>query len=422
MRHRRKILSLIASGLFLSAMLPAHAAQRATATVNGFVVDRVTWTDADGKPRTVSLKQEGGGNAGHGGYAVQMTYTYLQSGVLKTMTVNPGDPGEGFGYFVGHERYRNFSDGTSDTIAGKIFGVDDSPLGRSFAVTSRVVPSTTNRVAIEYKTTYPKYGTIAANGFNDNTGEDSPPLGTSAALFKRYDLPVTITWYFQDGTNWPLIVTQVSLAPVPGPNRVSFDLRGPYGKMNFDNGNSPINWLFWADRYKFTSSTAPLTRNTTWTWNTPNTGARFSSLIASQFEMGLFEPTPYASSAIRDGYSEGRSKTSTTYNSGHGCPFQAQKLPCDYEWPYQSSQYELPYNNPLATTTSEKMAWGSTALYGISVPAVYDGTQSVPFVGFPANKLIEYKVCLVLGVRLPGGLTNAVAAQPANNYKCATKV
>jgi hypothetical protein len=192
--------------------------------------------------------------------------------------------------------------------------------------------------------------------------------------------------------------------------------------MNFDAANNPINWAFWADRYKFISSTAPLTRNTAWTWNTPNTTARFNSLIASQFEMGLFEPTPYASSAIRDGYSEARSKTSATYNSGHGCPSQAQKLPCDYEWPYQSSQYELPYNNPLGTTTSEKIAWGSSALYGTSVPAVYDGTQSVPFVGFPANKLIEYKVCLVLGVRISGGLTSAIAAQPANNYKCATKV
>ncbi len=55
--------------------------------------------------------------------------TYQQSGG-QTITVN-ADTGfdGGFGYFVSHERFRNFTDGTSDTIASKIFGADDSPLG-----------------------------------------------------------------------------------------------------------------------------------------------------------------------------------------------------------------------------------------------------------------------------------------------------
>ncbi len=230
---------------------PAKAATVQAATVNGSVVDRVAWTDAAGQPRTVSLKREGNGNAGHGGYAVQMTYRYPKNGALATMTVNPSDAGDGFGYFVGHERYRTFTDGSSAPIASKIFGVDDSPLGRGFPVTGRIVPTTANRVIVEFKLTYPKYGTLLPNGIDQDTGEDSPPLGTSRALFKRYDLPVTITWYFQDGTSWPRIVTRVGLAPVPGPDRVSFDLRGPYGKMNFDGAGGPITWVVWADRYRF---------------------------------------------------------------------------------------------------------------------------------------------------------------------------
>lgn len=420
----RKIFAgiLSAACCTLAAAVPsADAATRAAATVNGSVVDQVTWTDADGRIRTVALKREGNGNAGHGGYAVQMTYRYPKNGVLTTMTVNPSDAGDGFGYFVGHERERRFSDGSNATIAGKIFGADDSPLGRGFPVTTRIVPTTANRVIVEYKLTYPKYGTLAPNGINPDTGEDSPPLGTSPALFKRYDLPVTITWYFQDGTSWPRIVTQVSLAPVPGPDRVSFDLRGPYGKMNFDARVGPINWVFWADRYRFMPNTAPLTRSTGWQWSRPNTGARFLALLAAGFEMGLFEPTPYASSGIRDGYSEARGKISPTYNGGAGCPDQPQKLPCDWEWPYQSAQYELPYDNPLGTTSSEKMAWGSTPYYGTSLPSVYDGVQSVPFVGFPASKVIEYQVCLVLGQQLSWGLTSIVAARPPAEYKCAAR-
>lgn len=404
-----------------AAASPAGAATVQTATVNGFVVDRVSWTDSMGRIRTASLKREGNGNAGHGGYAVQMTYRYLKNGALTTMTVNPSDAGDGFGYFVGHERYRLFSDGSSATIAGKIFGADDSPLGRGFPVTSRIVPTTADRVIVEYKTTYPKYGTLMPNGINPNTGEDSPPLGTARALFKRYDLPVTITWYFQDGATLPRIVTQVSLGPVPGPDRVSFDMRGPYGKMNFDGGSQPIGRVIWGDRYKFTTTASPLTRSVAWTWNTANAGARFNSLQAGGFEMGMFEPKPYASSSIRDGYSEARGKTSATYNGGAGCADQAQKLPCDWEWPYQSAQYELPYNNPLGTTISEKMAWGSTPYYGTSLTSAYDGVQSVPFNGFPTSKIIAYEVCLVLGLQTPGGLTSAIAARSPADYRCAAK-
>ncbi|MFE0754576.1 hypothetical protein ACFW16_11520 [Inquilinus sp. NPDC058860] len=404
-----------------AAVPPAGAATLQTATVNGSVADRVSWTDSMGRVRTVSLKREGEGNAGHGGYAVQMTYRYLKNGAQTTMTINPTDAGDGFGYFVGHERYRLFSDGSSATIAGKIFGVDDSPLGRGFAVTRRVVPTTADRVILEYKTTYPKYGTLLPNGIDPDTGEDSPPLGTNRALFKRYDLPVTITWYFQDGATLPRIVTQVSLAPVPGPDRVSFDLRGPYGKMNFDAGSRPIDRVIWGDRYKFTTTAAPLTRSVAWTWNAPNAGARFNSLQAGGFEMGMFEPKPYASSSIRDGYSEARGKTSATYNGGEGCPDGGQTLPCDWEWPYQSSQYELPYSNPLGTTISEKMAWGSTPYYGTSLTSVYDGVQSVPFNGFPTSKVISYEVCLVLGLQAAGGLTSGIAARPPSGYKCAAR-
>ncbi len=420
---RRIFIGPLAAALCSLAMAapPAKAATVQAATVNGSVVDRVAWTDAAGQPRTVSLKREGNGNAGHGGYAVQMTYRYPKNGALATMTVNPSDAGDGFGYFVGHERYRTFTDGSSAPIASKIFGVDDSPLGRGFPVTGRIVPTTANRVIVEFKLTYPKYGTLLPNGIDQDTGEDSPPLGTSRALFKRYDLPVTITWYFQDGTSWPRIVTRVGLAPVPGPDRVSFDLRGPYGKMNFDGAGGPITWVVWADRYRFGTKAAPLTRSVAWNWDKPNTGARFSALLAGGFEMGLFEPAPYASSGIRDGYSEARGKTSATYNGGHGCADQPQLLPCDWEWPYQSAQYELPYDNPRGTTSSEKMAWGSTPYYGTSLTAAYDGVQSVPFVGFPGSKVIEYQVCLVLGAQSGGGLTQSVAARLPASYGCAAR-
>ncbi|EFG9153044.1 hypothetical protein BL864_005498, partial [Escherichia coli] len=262
-----------------------------------------------------------------------------------------------------------------------------------------------NKKIMEFKLTYPRYGAVSAGGLNPNTGEDSPRLGTDANLYRLYNLPVSITWYFQDGRDYPRIVTRVDMAPVPGPDRVSFDVRGPYGKLNFDSGNFPMRRVTWADRCYFKTTSAPLTRNSTWTWNVLNRRARFVAMVAGKAEFGLVEPALYSKSAINDGYSDGRGKTSTTYNNGNGCPFQTQKLPCDYEWPYQNVQYELPYNNVDGTTTSEKFAWGSTPFYGMSLASTYDGTQAVPFVGFPASKRIQYQVCLVVGQYVSPGLT-----------------
>lgn len=410
-------------GIFLCAAAhmgatnAASAVTRQETTVNGLKVWRFVWADSKGWTRTVSLKKQGEGNAGNGGYAVQMTYRYVEGGVSKTATVN-APAGDGFGYFVSHERSRKFSDGATATIAQKIFNRDDSPLGRGFPVTTRAPATGPNKKIIEFKLTYPRYGTIAANGFNANTGEDNPPLGTSANLYRLYNLPVSTTWFFQDGKDYPRILTRVDMTSVPGANRVSFDVRGPYGKLDFDMGNFPMRQVAWADRYYFKTSSVPLTRNSTWTWNILNSRARYVTMIAGKGEFGLLEPVVYSKSAINDGYSLGRGKTSVSYNNGNGCPFQAQKLPCDYEWPYQNAQYELPYNNVNGTTTSEKFAWGSTPLYGMGLASSYDGTQSVPFVGFPANKLIQYHVCVVIGQFAGTGLTRT-AATAGGAYNCA---
>ncbi len=67
------------------------------------------------------------------------------------------------------------------------------------------------------------------------------------------------------------------------------------------------------------------------------------------------------------------------------------------------------------------MAWGSTPYYGTSLTAAYDGVQSVPFVGFPGSKVIEYQVCLVLGAQSGGGLTQSVAARLPASYGCAAR-
>lgn len=418
-RSRRRDRALAAGFGIVALTTPATALVLDEPTINGVAVYRYTWTDSKGLKRSVSLKKEGSGNPGHGGYAVRTTFQQVSGGVTTTVTANASGPNEGFGYFVSHERYRKFSDGDSQTIAGKIFGKDDSPLGSNFSVRTSLIATTPTKGVIRFGQSYPRYGTVAAAGYNDETGEDSPPLGKSASLYKLYTLPLAILWYFQDGKDYPRILVQVNLAGLPGPDRVSFDLRAPYGKLDFDAGNNPIQSVFWGDRFRFATTTTPLTRNAKWVWNQTNPGARYTALVAGANEMGLVEPTPFARSQINDGYAVARGKTSATYNGGRGCTDadNRQQLPCDYEWPYQSAQYELPTNDRTAPTTSEKMAWGSTNLYGMSLTSTYDGTTSVPFAGFPTAKPLTYTVCLVFGPTRTGGLTRAVA-EAGGAYNC----
>lgn len=397
---------------------PADAVTRQSVTVNGVQVDRYTWRDSKSRPRSVSLKRQGDGNPNNGGYAVQMTYQVRDGTKWRTVTANSPSK-EGFGYFVSHERYRNFSDGDYNTVARKGFKKDDSPLGKSFAVVGKALSNAGGRAAHRFTLTYPRYGTKDPIRKTAD-GEDVKPTPANPARLALYELPVTITWFFEDGTDYPRILTNVSLAKVPGPDLVNFDVRGPYGVLEFDDGQGDvIDQVAWGDRTLFESKGAPLVRNSAWSWNKAYAKGRFTALIAGDYEMGLFEPAPLGKSALVHSFAFGRGKTSAQYSCKDAGNKQA--LPCDWEWPYQSAQYSLPYNNLNQPTNYKKIAWGSAPYYGSgpSMKRVWDSQSSnTPFLGFPKNKRIAYSVCVVLGRTIAGGLTRAAAAGP--DYNCAS--
>ncbi len=222
--------ALIAFSAFASssafALTPGVVEHRSE-TINGVAVDTYEWPDSQGLARTVSLKKQGAGNSGNGGYAVQVTYQYRWGSAVKTVRAKAPNTGDGgFGYFVGHERYRDFSDGSQNTIAGKIFGTDDSPLGRGFPAKVDVFPQEKPSVAV-YRATiqYPRYGTVKPNGYDDN-GSDFPRLSLNKADYARFVTPVSVSWIFEAGRDYPRIRTRMSLAAF-GPDQTSFDMRGP---------------------------------------------------------------------------------------------------------------------------------------------------------------------------------------------------
>lgn len=191
--------------------------------------------------------------------------------------------------------------------------------------------------------------------------------------------------------------------------------------MVFDNdADGVVDRLMWGDRFHFVATQRPPTRNSGWNWNQPNRGARYTALAAGGFEMGLFEPRLFARSAVTDNFAYERGHTSAAFNNGNGCEFgETQLLPCDFEWPYQSLQYSLPFDDLNAPTNFKKMAWGSTDLYGSGgeVTALADTVDAdgrtlttEPFDGFPAGRTIAYSVCVVLGQTTPTGLTHDAAS------------
>jgi hypothetical protein len=400
----------------LRAAAPVHV----VTTVLGYSVDQYRWSDSKGLQRTASLKKEGNGNPGHGGYAVQMTYSINTATGTRVVKANAAKGFDGgFGYFVSHERYRDFTDGANDTIASHVFHTDDSPLGSGFpAIGAAALPTANpNALAHRFQITYQHYGTVQPIT-KDANGNDVAPTPVNQLKLKLYAMPVTITWVFESGKDYPRIVTQVDLSQIGQPDLVNFDVRGPYGVMVFDNGaDGVIDRVMWGDRYHFSTTQDPPTRDSGWTWNARNKGGRYNALIAGKYEMGLFEPSPFAQSATADPYADERGSTSALYNGGQGCnQGEVQLLPCDWEWPYQSVQYSLPANL-TGPANFKKIAWGSTAFYGTgpSLPAVYDtSSTSESFVGFPNTQEIEYAVCVVLGKMTTTGRTRSAAANPAS--------
>jgi len=415
------LLATTLSGHPAAALEPGKV-ERVSGMLGGVAVDTFWWYDSAGLVRSVSFKKQGSGNTGNGGYAIRMSYQYRDASGLKNVIASAPAGGDGgFGYFVGHERYRDFADGTQDTIAGKIFGADDSPLGLGFPATIAIESRKSGKVmAYSATVNYPRYGTVAQRPVNAN-GSDSPALPLTKTAYQRFVLPATVIWHFEAGRDHPLVSVKVDLSSVK-PDQVSFDLRAPYGVLSFDNGgNAVVSKVMWGDRFHFTTTSSPVTRNSSWTWNVANQGQRYVSLTAGGYEMGMFEPRNVSQSRTADGYADERGSTSAAYRGGKGCEWQTQLLPCDWEWPYQSLQYSLPYDSNTTPTTGKKIAWGSSAFYGTgpSLTTVWDSpTTSQPFVGYPSSKVLQYYTCVVLGRATAAGYVKSQAA--AGVTRCAT--
>jgi hypothetical protein len=178
------------------------------------------------------------------------------------------------------------------------------------------------------------------------------------------------------------------------------DARTPDGDIAWDGdesaGTTVVSGVGWGDRYKFVTTKAPLTMDSSWDYTKPNVVPYvFEWTDASDAEMGAVQTqTDEQHNAGGYWFYENWGKTSANQSRTEG---QAGSMPITWNWSYQMNQYELCSDDATcditATTGSHRVAWGSNygAVGNSEYPAYGD---EATLVGYPYQ---SYSVSMVLG-------------------------
>ena len=381
-----KFLIALSSLVFgLALALPATAAPSILiehdVTVTGHVSDRITWTDSAGNPRIAVLAHD---------WASLIQYSYQPTaGTTRVAGLTSTDVPNGFGFPVSH---RKEDDGT--------IGQDTSPIGCCSPTISNLqfkrVFEGRHQAIFRYTMTYPRWSTSIANPAN-----------------RRYDVPVTIEWAFSTGRDHPVWSVTWDLSGVPA-DALADDSRTPYGELNFSGSNGiQIAGVEWGDRYKFTTTSTPLTFNSTWTWNVPNSVpyvALWTSSVDATMGLVQTQSLDYHDAGAWTGALNKKSgtlsmsgwedvaascwnRTSATAPNCHDSG--TAQMPWVNSWPYQAVSWNLPESGATATT-STRLTWGAS--YGFLGQATYDTHDKngnvVPASGWPRQ---SYSLAIILG-------------------------
>jgi hypothetical protein len=231
-------------------------------TVASMVSDRFSWYDAANKPRVAVLAHNDGqigptapgGYQNRGGALREFRYQMPDNSTRVAGVTDYGNGGYGgFGYVVSHSAWPDNGGGCVG---------DDSPLGYGTPGAFQRVFEGRHHAIFRFTQNYPMHCSP------DPGGAVNP-------------VPVTIDWTFSTGRDNPLWSVTYDMSALPA-DYLYNDSRGPYGELNIDgNGGTDISGVAWGDRWQFKSTTAPVTLDSSWTWNTPNTVPYVKLWVAS---------------------------------------------------------------------------------------------------------------------------------------------
>ena len=313
-------------------------------TVAGTATDRVTWNDAQCRPRSAALARVGGG------YVRQ--YSYQVNGKPRVATGTGANGHNGWGYTVNH------------VGNGALIGQDEPGDYHPLFVGA-------HHFVYEYV-------------FEISSG-----------------LEVTQHWLFATGRDHPLLAIHYDLTGISA--GFGADTRTPYGDIAWDGdenaATTEVSGVGWGDRYRFVTTTAPLTMNSEWSYTEPNVVPYVQVWTdKTNAEMGIVQ-TQTQTQHDGGGYwlYSNWGKTSKNQTKSDG---QIGNMPVTWNWTYQINQYELCVEDPKcvdATTRSHRLSWGANygAVGGSDASGEYNAYgDDRKLKGYPYQ---SYSVFMVLG-------------------------
>jgi hypothetical protein len=335
---------------------------------------RITWTDSAGRERSALLARNTNG-------AMTEFYYHRPDNSRRTAGTTPGNGNGGFGYPISHDDQNRVPSANNPQFT-PVF------IGRHQAI-------------FRYTMTYPRFP----------KGGDAP----------QYNVPVTIEWMFSTGHDHPLYSITWDLSDVPV-NAISADVRTPYGELNFSSSNATISGVEWGDRYKFTTTSSPLTYESAWTWNVPNR-VPYVALWATATDatMGLVQTqsldhhdagawNPNWKNVAADCWNKTSETAPVCRDADRGI------MPWQNNWPYQAVSWNWDFDNPNPalraspsdTTNVPRLTWGmSEGALGQANYSTHDSALNVVQAsGWPRQ---SYSLAVILGTHS----SNPVAAEVA---------
>ncbi|MEP7098529.1 MAG: hypothetical protein ABI748_12765, partial [Dokdonella sp.] len=293
-------------------------------TVASMVSDRFSWRDAANQPRVAVLAHNDGqtgpmapgGYPNRGGALREFRYQMPDDSTRVAGATSYGNAGQGgFGYVVSHSAWSSNGGGCNG---------DDSPLGYGTPGAFQRVFEGRHHAIFRFTQNYPRHCSAAPGG------------ATSS-------VPVTIDWTFSTGRDNPLWSITYDMHALPA-DYLFDDSRAPYGELNIDGvGATDISGVGWGDRWQFNSTTSPVTLNSAWTWNVPNTVPYVKLWITStNATMGMVQSQTMtqqdagARNAFYHDVSAYWNHTSAQGNAGDG-----YAMPWQDSWPYQANSYSI---------------------------------------------------------------------------------
>jgi hypothetical protein len=153
-------------------------------------------------------------------------------------------------------------------------------------------------------------------------------------------------WMFLTGRDNPVVsvtfdTSSVSIGTYSG-NAIA-----PEGDFEFSGASgSTVDGVGWGDKYKFLTTSSPVSFNSTWTYNTANTVPYVTEWnTASNSEVGLVQTQNFSKHEGGAGiFYSNWTKTSATRITDAGMS-PSQTMPLNWNWTYLANQWQLPTYN-----------------------------------------------------------------------------